>query len=108
MLQVSYTRIREDAIPRVRDWLGSLRSREAELRELARAQTISDELAHLISGEDGPVLVYAIVVDDLGAAREAIQKGSLPIAREWRALMSECSAGHPAHEVLLDRGAEHP
>ena len=102
MLQISYTRIRDEALPRVRAWLASLPSRKAELVELARAQTISHELAHLIRGEDGPVLVYAVVASDMEAAREAIRKGSLPIAREWRSLISECSAGHPPHEVLLD------
>jgi hypothetical protein len=59
-------------------------------------------VAHLVEGERGPILVYGVEAADLAAVRAAIQTGALPIAREWRQLMSECSAGHPSHEVLFE------
>lgn len=102
MLEVSYVAIREDALPNVRTWLASLSRRRAELAELAKAQTISHELARLIKGENGPVLVYVVEASDLDAARAAMRKQTLPIAVEWQQLISECAAGHPSHEVLFE------
>jgi hypothetical protein len=40
MLEITYTLVRREAVQRVRDWLASLVSRERELAELAREQTI--------------------------------------------------------------------
>jgi hypothetical protein len=102
MLDVSYIAIREDALQRVREWLASLSTRREELSRLAKAQTVSHELAHLIHGENGPVLVYVLEASDLNAARAAIREGALPLATEWQQLIAECSSGHPSHEVLFE------
>ena len=106
MIHVSYIAIREDAVERVRGWLDSLSAREAELTELARAQTVSHEIAHLIDGQDGPVLVYAIEVSDLDAARSAMSDETHQLAAEWQRVISECSDGHPSHETLLEHAVQ--
>lgn len=80
MVDVSYIAIREEWLPKLRAWFGSLADRRAEVDALAHAQTLTHEMAHLVRTEQGCVLVYALEAFDLAAARAALRGNAPPLA----------------------------
>jgi hypothetical protein len=64
MLQVNIRRVRPDQVGRLREWLAELGRRQEEVRETFRNEGVRHEQAFVLAGADGPLLVYAIEVDD--------------------------------------------
>jgi len=100
VLYVSFARIQEDQVDRLRQWLASLPSRRAEAEATYRQEGTRAEQAFLLSGADGPVLVYAMEIDDLERAREAFQRSTLPIDLEFKELMGQVVAARVDPELL--------
>jgi hypothetical protein len=57
---------------------------------------------HLLSGVDGPVLLYVMDVDDVEKAQRAFATSKLPIDVEHKRVMRACSLGPAESEVLFE------
>jgi ribosomal protein S18 acetylase RimI-like enzyme len=102
VLYVSFARIEEQQVDRLRRWLAALPSRRAEAEATYRQEGTRAEQAFLLAGEDGPVLVYVMEIDDLERAREAFQRSTLPIDLEFKELMGQVVAAPVDPERLYD------
>jgi uncharacterized protein DUF6176 len=112
MLRVAIERIHPDKEQRLRAWLAELNSRAAEVRATFREETVRAEQAYIVSGQEGPLLVYVIEADDLARGAKAFAASSHPIDAEQKAVMRECLAGSlklkPLYDVSLGSAESSP
>ena len=100
MLRITFERVRDDKIARLRAWMHELSQRRDEVLETFANEGIRHEQVYLMEGKDGPVLVYAMEGDDFDRAREAFQTSTLSIDLEHKQVMSEVSGGRIDAELL--------
>jgi hypothetical protein len=108
MVRVRFFKIRPERLGRLRAWMAELAQREDEVRATFRQETVRHELAYLIQGPDGPLLVYLIEADDLEQAARAVRDNPLPIDLEHRQVMAEVLGGPVPAECLLDMTLDSP
>ena len=104
MLRVVFRRVQPDKVDRLRDWLQEL-ERRAEVVETFRQESVRHEVAYLLEGEEGPVLVYAMEAEDFEQARAAFEASTLPIDTQHKAIMGEALGDAPAVEKLYECSA---
>ena len=92
MLRVWISRIRPEKESRVRTWLAELSTRADEVRATFRDETVRAELAYIIPGETGPLLLYVIEAEDPERGAQAYANSRHKIDAEHKAVMKECLA----------------
>jgi hypothetical protein len=102
MLYASFYRVHPEQVQRLRDWMKELERRRPEALESYRQEGARHELAYLIEGQAGPVLVYLAEVEDLEKARAAFQSSQLPIDLEHREVMHGVVLGRADVELLYE------
>jgi Family of unknown function (DUF6176) len=102
MLRVGFALIRPEKESRLRAWLTELGTREAEVIESFLRETTRHEQAFIMPSEAGPVLVYAMEVEDPVFAAAAYKDSSLSIDIEHRAVLEECLLERLKIEPLFD------
>jgi len=102
VLRVVIASVKADKVDRLRSWMAELAERRDEVFETYARETVSHEIAVLVQGAEGPLLVYAMEVDDPETATEAFQTSKLPIDVEHRTVMDDVLAGAADVELLLD------
>jgi hypothetical protein len=105
-LEVVFRRVKPDQVDRLRAWMREGERRADEVRETFRQETVRHEVAYLLEGKRGPVLVYAMEAEDLDRSAETFRSSSLPIDVQHRTVMRDVLEG-PAeaeklYEVALD------
>lgn len=105
MVTVVFRRVKPDKVDRLRRWLRELEQRRDEVVETFRQETVRHEVAYLLEGRDGPVLVYAMEAEDFEHASAAYRGSTLPIDRQHRAVMAEVLEDAPAVEKLYECSA---
>lgn len=101
MLIVRTLRIAHDRVAELRTWFRELSARRPEVLETFAQEGTRAEVVHLLSGADGPVLVYVMDVDDVEKAQRAFAASTLPIDVEHKRVMKACSAGPAKSELLF-------
>ena len=86
----------------MRAWLAELQQRSDEVRETFLNEGVRHEQAYLLETADGPVLVYAIDVDDPEAAQRAYATSTLPLDLQHREVMDSTISGPLELEPLYD------
>jgi len=86
----------------LRAWLAELQQRSDEVRETFRNEGVRHEQAYVLETADGPVLVYAIEIDDPEAAQRAYASSTLPLDLQHREVMETTISGPLALEPLYD------
>jgi hypothetical protein len=108
MLQVAINRVRPEKEARLRAWLAELNTRADEVRETFRDETVRAEKAYIVAGSEGPLLIYAIEVEDYETGAKAYASSQHKIDAEHRAVMRECLLDSPKavplYEVSLENG----
>jgi hypothetical protein len=102
MLQVHFRRVRPDRVDDLKEWLTELQRRADEVRESFRQEGVRHEQAFLLETRDGPLLVYAIEVQDPEAAQQAYERSMLSIDHEHRVRMTEAISGAADMQPLYD------
>jgi hypothetical protein len=104
MLRVEFSRVRDGQVDRLRDWMRELMARPDEVRATFDQEGVRQEAAYLLETRDGPVLVYAIDVEDEQRAQHAYETSALPIDLEHRRIMDDVliSRGQAAVELLYE------
>ena len=95
MLRVQFSRVKDGQVERLRAWMQELMARPDEVRATFGQEGVRHEAAYLIEAHEGPVLVYAIELDDEARALEAYTASTLSIDLEHRRIMES---------VLVSRG----
>jgi hypothetical protein len=108
MIRVSIRHVRPDKESKLRAWLQELNARAPEIRESFRAETTRAELAYIIPGSKGPLLIYVMEAEDFTRGGNVYATSQLPIDVKHREVMRECLADplkeSPLYEVALEAG----
>jgi hypothetical protein len=102
MLEVAFLRVREEKVDALREWMAEIGRREDEALETLRNEGTRHERAYLLECKEGPVLVYALEMEDPERAHRAFRESALPIDAEHKRVMGEVIAGRLQPEELLD------
>ena len=104
MLRVVFSRVRDGQVERLRAWMRELMARPDEVRATFEQEGVRHEAAYLLESRDGPVLVYAIEVEDESRAQQAFEASTLPLDQEHRQTMDAVLAGRglAAAELLYE------
>jgi len=57
MVRVRFFKVRPEKLDRLQAWMAELAQRDEEVQETFRQETVRHELAYLIEGPEGPILV---------------------------------------------------
>ena len=103
MIHLSVRKINPEHVETFREWMGQL---DGPRREEALAtlddEGCSHELARLIDGSEGPIVIYAMEVESVEKSRNAARRSTHPIDKEHRAVMDLAIGDRLAIEQLLD------
>lgn len=100
MLNVVFSRVRDEEVERLRAWGRELMRRGDEVRETFRQEGVRHEISHLIHTADGWIHVIAIEVEDIELARAAYATSKLPIDSQHREVMNAALDGpFPAERI---------
>src|SRR5215471_12768966 len=102
MVGVRFFKVQPEKLDRLRAWMAELARRDEEVRETFRQETVRHELAYLIEGPAGPILVYLIEAEDLEQAARTARESHLPIDLEHRRVMAEVLSDPVGADCLLD------
>jgi Family of unknown function (DUF6176) len=101
-LHLSFRRVAEGELDRLRWWMAELTRRRDEVIETFENEGTRHEVVHLLETSDGPILVYATEAEDPEQAHAAFLASSLPIDAEHRKVMGEVVGQPVPAELLLD------
>jgi len=90
----------------LRDWMAQLSSRRPEVLATFQQEGMRHELAYLIDGADGPVLIYAMEATDHAQAAAAYAQSALPIDLEHRRIMRQVLGDRVPCELLFECQSE--
>jgi Family of unknown function (DUF6176) len=106
VLVIKFSSVRPDELDRLRSWMGELMRRRNEVLETFEQETVRHEVAYLLEGRDGPILVYAIEAEDADRAGRVFQASTLPIDVEHKRVMEASLDGPAQAELLYECAAE--
>jgi Family of unknown function (DUF6176) len=102
VLVVRFSSVKPDQLDRLRSWMGELMRRRDEVRETFKQETVRQEVAYLLPGREGPILVYAVEAEDTEHAGRVARASTLPIDIEHRHVMGEVLQGAADAELLYE------
>lgn len=102
MLALVLSNVKPDKVERLRLWMHELTHRRDEVLETFVQEGVRHEIAYLIDGKHGPILVYAIEAEDHETARAAYRSSTFPIDIEHKQLLSEVLDGSVQAELLYE------
>ena len=82
--------------------MAELQQRADEVRQTFDNEGVRHEQAFFLETTTGPLLVYAIEVEDAQRASEAYARSTLPLDLQHRQVMSEVVSGEAEVERLYD------
>lgn len=102
MIRVAFRKIAPDKTEKLRSWMAEAQSRDDEVTETFRQETVRHEQAYLIENSGDRILVYVMELEDPEAARQAFQNSALEIDHQHRAVMAEVVEENLEPELLYD------
>jgi hypothetical protein len=105
MLAVSFRRVRPDQVDTLRAWMAEVNRRADEVRQTFVQETVEREMAFLLDGRDGPIVVYVIEARDLDTMQRTVRENPFPIDLEHRDVMMRVIEGPASVETLMDIAA---
>jgi hypothetical protein len=102
MLWAAFYSVRPEKVDRLRGWMDEIGGRRDEVLASYAQEGTRHELAYLVRGEDGPILVYIAEVENIDRARAAFRESELPIDLEHREVMRGVVAGREEAELLFE------
>ena len=102
MLKVTMEMVKPGQEQKLRDWLSELMTRQDEVRETFKQETVRHEQAYLLPIGDSVVLIYIVEAEDLEQASKAYKDSTLPIDAEHRNVMQQVLGNRLPAELLYD------
>ena len=103
MIHLSVRKVEPEHLHELREWIEQLDGpRREEALATLDAEGCSHEVAVLVDGVDGPLIIYVMEVESLERSREAADNSPHPIDREHRAVMERSIGESPTIERLLE------
>ncbi len=102
MLRVTFVRVAEENVARLRAWLDLLTRRRTELEESYRRQQTRHELFYLVESGLDPVLAIVTESADLEAGAKEFLGSDLAIDVAFKELIQEIGVEEPVAELIFD------
>lgn len=103
MIHLAIRKVRPEHLNDLRAWMEQLNGpRREEALATLDAEGCSHELAVLVDGADGPLIIYVMEVESLERSREAVENSPHPIDHEHRAVLERSIGVAPTVERLLE------
>lgn len=103
MLRVAIRRVNPGHLDELRKWLQTANgSRRSEALATLLDEGVRHEQAYLLTGADGPVLMYVMEVEDVNRAQTAAARSIHPIDAEHRRVMTRALGDDVDSELVLD------
>lgn len=103
MLEVGISRVRPEQAERLRQWFAMLQgSRRAEVERSFNREGVQHEKVVLVETSDGPLMIYAMEMDDVAKAQSIFAASTEPIDVEHRAVLKSVLDGIPEQQLLFD------
>jgi hypothetical protein len=106
VIKLAIRKVKPGEETHLREWMAQLGSRRPEVQATFKQEGVRHELAYLIDGADGPVLIYAMEAADHEHAAAAYAQSSLPIDLEHRRIMKQVLGGRVPGELLYECQSE--
>jgi len=106
VIKLAMRKVRPGEEGRLREWMAQLNSRRLEVLATFRQEGVRHELAYLIDGADGPILIYAMEAADHEQAAAAYAQSGLPIDLEHRRIMTRVLGDRVPSELLYEFRSE--
>lgn len=102
MIKLAMRKVKPGEEGRLREWMAQLNARRPEVLETFRQEGVRHELAYLIDGAGGPVLIYAMEEANHEQAAAAYARSTLPIDLEHRRIMGQVLGERVSSELLYE------
>lgn len=102
LIHMTFVRVAEPQVPRLRSWLEALGARRDELAESYRRQHTRQEHFYLLGGKDARILVIASETADLRAGAVEFLNSELAIDVEFKKLIQDIGVIAPDVELVYD------
>lgn len=103
MLDIAVRYVHPEEVTPLRAWLAEVGGpRRHEAIDTLQDEGVRHEVALLLDGRDGPVLVYVLEVEDVDRARLAAAHSSHPIDAEHKEILRTALGDNVPTERLLD------
>ena len=103
MIHLAVRRVNPEHLELFREWMAQLNGpRREEVLATLDDEGCSHELAVLVKGPDGPLIIYAMEVESIEKSRDAADNSTHRIDKEHRAVMDKAVGERPSLEKLLD------
>ena len=103
VIRLTIRKVNPEHIELFREWMTQLNGpRREEALATLEDEGCSHELAVLVEGPEGHLVIYAMEVESVEKSREAADNSTHPIDKEHRAVMDKAIGGRPSLEKLLD------
>ncbi|MDX1649245.1 MAG: DUF6176 family protein [Myxococcota bacterium] len=102
MLNATFLRLREDAVPLLREWLDGLAVRSDELFATYDAEGTRHEQFFLLRDGVGPVLVLVTELHDRDSGSRTFLASDMPLAVEFKRIIQQVTDGPAPCELVFD------
>jgi len=103
VIHLAVRRVNPEHLELFREWMAQLNGpRREEALATLDDEGCSHELAVLVEGPDGPLVIYAMEVESIEKSRDAADSSTHRIDKEHRAVMDKAVGERPSLEKLLD------
>jgi uncharacterized protein DUF6176 len=106
VIKLAMRKVKPGEESHLREWMAQLNSRRSEVLAAFQQEGVRHELAYLLDGADGPVLIYAMEAADHEQAAAAYAQSSLPIDLEHRRIMKQVLGDRVPSELLYECQSE--
>jgi hypothetical protein len=103
VIHLTVRKVDPDQLELLRGWMAQLNGpRREEALATLDDEGCSHEIALLIEGPEGPLVIYAMEVESIEKSRAAAGRSTHRIDQEHRAVMEKTVGERPSLEKLLD------
>jgi len=103
VIHLAVRNVNSEHLDLFRDWMAQLNGpRRAEALATLEDEGCSHEIAVLLEGPEGPIVIYAMEVESIEQSRDAADHSSHPIDAEHRAILDLAIGDRPSLQRILD------
>ena len=102
MIHVNVYRVHPDKVEQLKAWFAEGESRADEVRETFVREGVRHEAGYLLETSDGPLLVYAMELEDYDAALAEFLASEAPIDVQHKEIMPQLTNGQLELTTILD------
>jgi hypothetical protein len=103
VIQLSVRKVNPEHLELFRHWMAQIDGpRRAEALATLMNEGCTHEIAALIEGPDGPIVIYAMEIESVERSRNAAENSTYAIDKDHYSVMERATGDRVPLEILLD------